>query len=293
MGADCILLIMAALTDEQARELEELARALDMDVLAEVHDRRELDRALGLQTPADRHQQPQSQDACGPTLRPPSELAPLVPPDRFLIAESGIRTPCGPAAGCAAAGAQLLPGRREPDAPARRRARRTRALLTVRHELSGFTHFDARGPRGDGGCRRPSRRPSATATARGTRGDAAGDAGADPDAAARRRATCSASRGWPASWRPSGPADLIPLCHPLPIAAVTRRPQRGRRAAVEIEATVRTTGPDRGRDGGADRASRGGADGLRHVQGGRSRHADRGLRVVHKAGGKSGEFRQA
>ena len=62
MGADCILLIMAALTDAQARELEELARALDMDVLVEVHDRRELDRALRPADPADRHQQPQSQD---------------------------------------------------------------------------------------------------------------------------------------------------------------------------------------------------------------------------------------
>src|SRR5947209_8198928 len=44
MGADCILLIMAALTNDLARELEELARALEMDVLVEVHDRRELDR---------------------------------------------------------------------------------------------------------------------------------------------------------------------------------------------------------------------------------------------------------
>ena len=50
MGADCVLLILAALTDDRARELEELARALDMDVLVEVHNRHELDRALGLET---------------------------------------------------------------------------------------------------------------------------------------------------------------------------------------------------------------------------------------------------
>ncbi len=48
MGADCVLLIMAALGDGQARELEAVARALDMDVLVEVHDERELaTRAAG------------------------------------------------------------------------------------------------------------------------------------------------------------------------------------------------------------------------------------------------------
>lgn len=91
MGADCILLILAALTDARAREMEELARALDMDVLAEVHDRRELDRALGLQTQLiginNRNLKTLKTD-----LATTAELAPHVPSDRFLIAESGIRT---------------------------------------------------------------------------------------------------------------------------------------------------------------------------------------------------------
>jgi indole-3-glycerol phosphate synthase len=90
IGADCILLIMAALTDARARELEALARDLDMDVLAEVHDERELQRALGLETSLiginNRDLRTLKTD-----LATTETLAPLVPPDRFLIAESGIR----------------------------------------------------------------------------------------------------------------------------------------------------------------------------------------------------------
>ncbi len=91
IGADCILLIMAALSDGEARALEQVARELDLDVLAEVHDRRELDRALGLQTQLiginNRNLKTLKTD-----LATTEELAPLVPPDRFLVAESGIGT---------------------------------------------------------------------------------------------------------------------------------------------------------------------------------------------------------
>ena len=91
MGADCILLIMAALSDEEARDLESLARALDMDVLAEVHDSAELDRSLGLQTPLiginNRNLRTLQTD-----LATTEMLAPDVPPERFLLAESGIRS---------------------------------------------------------------------------------------------------------------------------------------------------------------------------------------------------------
>lgn len=90
MGADCILLIMAALTDTRARELEELARALDMDVLVEVHNRRELDRACGLQTQLIGINN-RNLKTLQTTLETTYELAPHVPSDRFLIAESGIR----------------------------------------------------------------------------------------------------------------------------------------------------------------------------------------------------------
>lgn len=126
MGADCVLLIMAALTDNKARELEELARALDMDVLVEVHSRHELDRALGLETQLiginNRNLKTLTTD-----LTITEELASHVPSDRFLVAESGIRSHAdvlrlqAAGASCFLVGESLL---RQPDVGAA-----TRALL--------------------------------------------------------------------------------------------------------------------------------------------------------------------
>jgi indole-3-glycerol phosphate synthase len=90
-GADCILLIMAALTDAQAIELENIARELDLDVLVEVHDRAELERAMGLQTPLiginNRNLKTLKTD-----LQTTVELAPHVSPGHILVTESGIRS---------------------------------------------------------------------------------------------------------------------------------------------------------------------------------------------------------
>ena len=91
MGADCILLIMAALTDDRANELEELARSMDMAVLVEAHDERELDRCLGLDTRLvginNRDLRTLQTD-----IATTEKLAPLVPADKLPIAESGLRS---------------------------------------------------------------------------------------------------------------------------------------------------------------------------------------------------------
>jgi indole-3-glycerol phosphate synthase len=91
MGADCVLLIMAALRNDQALALEQVAMDLDLDVLVEVHNRAELDRALGLHTNLiginNRNLKTLRTD-----LQTTVELASFVPPDRLLITESGIRT---------------------------------------------------------------------------------------------------------------------------------------------------------------------------------------------------------
>jgi indole-3-glycerol phosphate synthase len=91
IGADAVLLIVAALADEQMRELTQTANEVGVDVLVEVHNRDELERALDLPTPLvginnrDLH-------TFHTRLETTLDLLPHIPADRLAITESGIHT---------------------------------------------------------------------------------------------------------------------------------------------------------------------------------------------------------
>jgi indole-3-glycerol phosphate synthase len=91
LGADCILIIMAGVDDTAAKDIENSALELNMDVLVEVHNEVELDRALRLRSRLiginnrDLH-------TFKTTLEVTERLAPKVPRNRVIIAESGLNT---------------------------------------------------------------------------------------------------------------------------------------------------------------------------------------------------------
>src|SRR6516225_3453451 len=249
IGADCLLLIMAALSDPLACELAAAAAELGLDVLAEVHDGAELDRALRLGARMiginNRNLKTLETD-----LSATERLAPEVPADRIVVAESGIRRSEDldrlAAAGvrCFLVGETLM---REPDVAAA-----TRRLLRLlpppypapqaRQSREGiFTHLDAEG------------RARMVDVSDKDETDRVAIAGArvvmQPETLERIRSGDVAKGDVLAVARLAGimaakrTAELIPLCHPLALTSVSVelvcRPER---SAVEVTATCRLRG---------------------------------------------------
>ena len=285
IGADCILLIMAVLSDAEAAELAAAAGELGLDVLAEIHDATELDRALRLPVQLiginNRNLKTLETD-----LRTAETLAPEVPGDRIVVAESGIRRTtdldrlAAAGARCFLVGESLM---REPDVAAA-----TRRLLGL-PAGAGFTHLDTEGrarmvdvsdkdetDRVAVAGARIVMRPETLERIR------AGDvAKGDVLAVARLAGIMAAKRT----------AELIPLCHPLALTSVKVELECApERSAVEITATCRL----RGRTGVEMEALTAASVAALTVYD-MCKAVDRGmvvtdLRLLRKSGGKSGNW---
>ncbi|MFW8636417.1 indole-3-glycerol phosphate synthase TrpC [Cribrihabitans pelagius] len=92
LGADCILIILASVSDEQAAELEQSAFDWGMDVLLEVHDEAELERACALKSPLMGINN-RNLKTFETTLDTTRTLSRLVPADRTIVCESGLSRP--------------------------------------------------------------------------------------------------------------------------------------------------------------------------------------------------------
>jgi indole-3-glycerol phosphate synthase len=273
IGADCVLLIMATLSDATASELAAAAAELGLDVLVEVHDGAELDRALRLGVRLiginNRNLKTLETD-----LATTERLAPEVPADRFVVAESGIRR-AEDLDRLAAAGARcFLVGE---------------TLMRDPAVGPAFTHLDSEGrarmvdvsdkaetDRVAVAGARVVMRPETLERIRS--GDVAKG---DVLAVARLAGIMAAKRT----------AELIPLCHPLALTSVGVElvcvPER---AAVEITATCRLHGRT-----GVEMEALTAASVAALTVYDMCKAVDRGmvitdLRLLRKSGGRSGDW---
>ena len=286
IGADCVLLIMAALSDAMASELAATAAELGLDVLVEVHDDAELDRALRLGVPMiginNRNLKTLQTD-----LATTERLAPEVPADRIVVAESGIRRPedldrlAAAGARCFLVGETLM---REPDVAAA-----ARRLLRLPPDGPIFTHLDAKGRARmvDVSDKAETHRVAVAGARVVMRPETlerirVGDvAKGDVLAVARLAGIMAAKRT----------AELIPLCHPLALTSVSVElacaPER---SAVEITATCRLRGGT-----GVEMEALTAASVAALTVYDMCKAVDRGmvitdLRLLRKSGGRSGDW---
>ena len=251
-GADCILIIMAALDDAAAKDIEDASLALGMDVLIEIHDRAELDRALETAFADDRRQQPQSphlrDHACDQRGAGAADSARPADGRRE-------RHLCACRSGAARKGRHVdLPGRREPDAAGRRHGRhprlagaRSRRCARARARWRGtsaraLTHIDAGGEaRMVDVSDKPATERTAVAEGRVVMTKAtlelivSGNAKKGDVLGAARIAGIMAAKKT---------HELIPLCHPLALSKVTVdiTPDRKLPGCI-VRSTVKVTGP--------------------------------------------------